>query len=45
MTRSLKVIEAHVNNVTYLFIKYLIEISGVVRLPVTIIMRNVVIMQ
>ena len=42
MMRSLKIIEAHVNNVTYLFIKYLIEI---VRLPVTIIMRNVVIMQ
>ena len=29
MMRSLKIIEAHVNNVTYLFIKYLIEISGV----------------
>ena len=56
MTRSLKVIEAHVNNVTYFFIKYLLEISFTsnlrvykvnagVRLPVTIIMRNVVFMQ
>ena len=27
MMRSLKIIEAHVNNVTYLFIKYLLEIS------------------
>ena len=28
MTRSLKIIEAHVNIVTCFFIKYLLEISG-----------------
>ena len=44
MTRSLKVIEAHVNNVTY-FYKIFVRNQLNPVLPVIIIMRNVVIMQ